>query len=129
MYWPKNKAQTVLTVLMSVAFLITGMMKLMGLEMVKEDFEGWGFPYPILFMRLIGLCEVAGAIGLWLPRFSYAAKICFMILMAGAVLTHGFHRDPVPKALGAIILLIFTLVTLMLHRKERDTNDDLMPAS
>ena len=128
MYWPKSRVQTVLTVLMSAAFLIAGILKLTGVDMMREGFEGWGFPYPTLFMRIVGLCEVAGAIGLWLPRFSYAAKACFMILMAGAVLTHLFHRDPILDAIGAIILLILAVVTLTLHRKERATNDELMPA-
>lgn len=127
MYWPKSKVQTVLTAFMSVAFVIVGIAKLWGVEMMKEGFEGWGFPYPILFMRIVGLCEVAGAIGLWLPRFSHAAKICLIILMAGAVLTHLLHRE-FQDSLGAIILLIFAVVTLILHRKERDTNDELMPA-
>ena len=128
MYWPKSKVQTVLTVIMSVAFLIAGILKLLGVEMMKEGFEGWGFPYPIVFMRIVGFCEVAGAIGLWLPRFSYAAKICFIILMVGAVLTHLRHRDPILDALGAVILLGLTAVSLVLHRRERNTNDELIPA-
>lgn len=127
MYWPKSKVQMVITVLLTLAFLGSGIMKLTGADMVKATFEGWGFPYPILFMRIVGLCEVAGAIGLWLPRFSYAAKICFIILLVGAVLTHLLHRE-FQDSFGAIILLILTVVTLTLHRRERDTNDELMPA-
>jgi putative oxidoreductase len=125
MCWPKNKVQTVLTVLLTLAFLMSGIMKLMGLEMVKEGFEGWG--YPIFFMYIIGLCEVAGAIGLWLRRFSFAAKVCFIILMTGAVLTH-LVFDSFQEAMAPIILIILTAVALALHRRERDTNDDLMPA-
>ena len=125
MCWPKNKVQTVLTVLLTLAFLMSGIMKLMGLEMVKEGFEGWG--YPIFFMYIIGLCEVAGAIGLWLRRFSFAAKVCFIILMTGAVLTH-LVFDSFQEAMAPIILIILTAVALALHRRERDTNDELMPA-
>ena len=126
MYWPKSKVQIVLTVLLSLAFLATGIMKLAGAEMAKAGFEGWG--YPIVFMYFVGLCEVAGAIGLWLRRFSYAAKICIILLMAGAVLTH-LVFDTIVEAVTPLILIILTAVTLMLHRKERDTNDDLMPAA
>lgn len=125
MYWPKSKVQMVLTALLTLAFLGAGIMKLTGAEEAKQGFESWG--YPIFFMYVIGLCEVAGAIGLWLRRFSYAAKVCIVILMAGAVLTHLLHRE-FQDSLGAIVLLILTAVTLMLHRKERDTNDELMPA-
>ena len=125
MYWPKNKVQTVLTVLLTIAFLMSGIMKLTGAEQIRQGFEGWG--YPIFFMYIIGLCEVAGAIGLWLRRFSYAAKVCIILLMAGAVLTH-LVFDGVGDAVPPIILLILAAAALMLHRKERDTNDDLMPA-
>lgn len=125
MYWPKSKVQMVITVLLSLAFLATGIMKLTGAEMVKAGFEGWG--YPIFFMYIIGICEVAGAIGFWLRRFSYAAKVCIILLMAGAVLTH-LVFDTFQEAMAPIILIILTAVVLWLHRKERDTNDDLMPA-
>ena len=125
MYWPKNKVQTILTVLLTLAFLLSGIMKLTGAEQIRQGFENWG--YPIIFMYFIGLCEVAGAIGLWLRRFSYAAKVCILLLMAGAVLTH-LVFDGVGEAVAPIILIILTAVALALHRKERDTNDDLMPA-
>lgn len=125
MYWPKSKVQMVITVLLSLAFLMTGIMKLTGAEMVKEGFEGWG--YPIFFMYIIGICEVAGAIGMWLRRFSYAAKVCIILLMAGAALTH-LVFDTFQEAMAPVILIILTAVTLWLHRRERDTNDELMPA-
>ena len=125
MYRPKNRVQTVLTVLLSLAFLLSGIMKLTGAEQIRQGFENWG--YPIIFMYFIGLCEVAGAIGLWLRRFSFAAKICIILLMAGAVLTH-LVFDSFQEAMAPIILIILTAVALTLHRKERDTNDDLMPA-
>ncbi len=126
MYRPKNKVQTVLTVLLTLAFLMSGIMKLTGAEQIRQGFENWG--YPIFFMYIIGLCEVAGAIGLWLRRFSYAAKVCIILLMAGAVLTHLLF-DSFQEAMAPIILIILTAVALTLHRKERDTNDDLMPAA
>jgi len=125
MYWPKSKVQMVITVLLSLAFLGAGIMKLTGAEDLRQGFENWG--YPIFFMYIIGICEVAGAIGLWLRRFSFAAKICFIILMAGAVLTH-LVFDTFQEAMAPIILIILTAVTLWLHRRERDTNDELMPA-
>lgn len=125
MYRPESKVQLVITALLSLAFLITGIMKLTGAEMVRQGFESWG--YPIFFMYIIGLCEVAGAIGLWLRRFSYAAKVCIIILMVGAVLTH-LVFDSFQEAMTPIVLIILTAVTLVLHRRERDTNDELMPA-
>lgn len=125
MYRPKSKVQMVITVLLSLAFLGAGIMKLTGAEEMRQGFENWG--YPIFFMYIIGLCEVAGAIGFWLRRFSYAAKVCIILLMAGAVLTH-LVFDTFQDAVPPIVLIILTAVTLALHRKERGTNDELMPA-
>ena len=125
MYRPKSKVQMVITALLSLAFLGAGIMKLTGAEEMRQGFESWG--YPIFFMYIIGICEVAGAVGLWLRRFSFAAKICFIILMAGAVLTH-LVFDTFQDAVPPIVLIVLTAVTLVLHRKERDTNDELMPA-
>ena len=78
----KSKVQIAVTVLLTLAFLGSGIMKLTGAEDIRQGFEHWG--YPVFFMYIIGLCEVAGAVGLWLGRFSYAAKVCLIILMAGA---------------------------------------------
>lgn len=125
MYWPKSIVQIVVTVLLSLAFLLSGIMKLTGAEQIRQGFEHWG--YPIFFMYVIGICEVAGAIGMWLRRFSYAAKVCIIILMAGAVLTH-LAFDTFKEAMAPIILIILTAIALALHRRERNTDDDLMPA-
>ena len=126
MYWPKSKVQLVVTALLTLAFLGSGIMKLTGAEEISQGFEKWG--YPIIFMYFIGLCEIAGAIGFWLRRFSYAAKICIIILMAGAVLTH-LVFDTIQDAVPPLVLLVLTAVALWLHRRERDTNDELMPAA
>ena len=125
MYWPKSKVQIAVTILLTLAFLGSGIMKLTGAEEIRQGFEHWG--YPIFFMYVIGLCEVAGAIGLWLGRFSYAAKVCLIILMAGAIATH-LVFDSLTEAMPPIILILLIAVTLVLHHKARDTNDDLMPA-
>ena len=125
MYWPKSRVQMVITVLLTLAFLGSGIMKLTGAEEIRQGFESWG--YPVFFMYIIGLCEVAGAIGFWLRRFSYAAKVCILLLMAGAVLTH-LVFDTFQEAIPPIVLIVLTAVALVLHRRERDTNDELMPA-
>ena len=125
MYRPKSKVQMVITVLLTLAFLGSGIMKLTGSEQISQGFDKWG--YPIFFMYVIGLCEVAGAIGFWLRRFSYAAKVCILLLMAGAVLTH-LVFDTFQEAVPPLVLIVLTAVTLWLHRRERDTNDELMPA-
>lgn len=116
MYWPKSKVQMVVSILLSLAFLASGIMKLAGAEEAVQAFQGFG--YPIFFMYVVGLCEVAGAIGLWLGRFSCVAKVCLILLMVGAVGTH-LVFDTFAEAVPPIILILLTAVALALHRRER----------
>lgn len=78
-----------------VAFLITGMMKLsLSMESLTAMMT-WPGKMPVEFVRLIGLAEVLGALGLVLPMLtgvrpiltSYAA-FGLMVLMIGAL---GYH--------------------------------------
>ena len=116
MYWPKSRVQIVVSILLTLAFLASGIMKLAGAEEAKAAFQGFG--YPMFFMYVIGLCEVAGAIGLWLGRFSYTAKMCLILLMAGAVGTH-LVFDTIAEAVPPFILILLTAVTLGLHHREQ----------
>ena len=125
MYWPRSKVQIGVTILLTLAFLLSGVMKLTGAEQARQAFEGFG--YPTFFMYIVGICEVAGAIGLWLRRFSYTAKVCLIILMAGAAASH-LVFDSITEAMAPIILIVLIAVTLVLHRKELSSNDDLMPS-
>ena len=54
-------------------------------------FARWG--YPPLFMTFTGVLEVAGAIGLLLPRLSALASACLLGLMLGAIGTHILHQE------------------------------------
>ena len=59
-----------LTYLLALVFFLSGAAKLLGLEFEIQAFDRWG--YPLWFMYLSGVVEVAGAIGLLLPRISAA---------------------------------------------------------
>lgn len=80
---------------LSVVFLVTGVMKLtMSMESLTAMMT-WPGKMPLEFVRLIGLAEVLGALGLVLPMLtgirpiltSYAA-FGLMVLMIGAL---GYH--------------------------------------
>ena len=60
--------QKTLLVLLSLAFLFAGGMKLLGNPMEVGMFAHWG--YPLWFMYFTGACEVLGAIGLHIPKVS-----------------------------------------------------------
>ena len=87
--------------LLTVAFLGAGGMKLADPEQAAENFAHFG--YPAAFAMFIGLCEVAGAIGIWLPRLAGLAAAGLSIIMLGAIGSHLMH-DPLQQAVGALVV-------------------------
>lgn len=84
----KTKA---LSVVLSLVFLASGGAKLAGLEFEVVAFERWG--YPLWFMYLIGVVEVAGGIGLLVSRLSALAGAGLATMMTGAMATHVMHAE------------------------------------
>jgi len=74
----------VLSILLALLFIMAGLGKLTGAA--AEMFAGWG--YPSWFMILIGVFEVAGALGLVIPRTSRYAVLGLTGIMLGAGYTH-----------------------------------------
>lgn len=84
-----------LTYLLALVFFLSGAAKLLGLEFEIQAFERWG--YPLWFMYLSGVIEVAGAVGLLLPRVSAAVAVALALFMTGAVaLTSSIANGPCP---------------------------------
>lgn len=79
------------TYLLAAIFLASGTAKLLALPFEVEAFARWG--YPSWFMYLTGILEVAGAIGLLVPRVSALAAFCLAGLMAVAVYTHVVNAE------------------------------------
>ena len=59
----------VLTVLAAIAFAGAGLSKLSEAEQMVAAFTAFGFP--LWFMTLVGLAELAGAIALLLPPIAF----------------------------------------------------------
>lgn len=74
----------VLAVVLAALYLVAAVGKLSGAA--DGMFAGWG--YPAWFATVIGVAELAGAIGLLIPRFTRWAVIGLSAVMAGAAYTH-----------------------------------------
>ncbi len=83
-----SKVRTVLSwtllVLVAAMFAMSALAKLGG--RMTEMFAGWG--YPAWFATLIGVLELAGAIGLVVPKTLRLAVYGLTVIMAGAAYTH-----------------------------------------
>ena len=103
----------VLRVVVGLAFLAAGSSKLTGAPPMVAMFAKIGFGQ--WFRILTGLLEVAGAIGLFVPRFSVYAAALLAVVMVGAI---GFHLtmlggNPVPPI---VLLLLASLIVWLSKR-------------
>ena len=109
----KMIALWVLRVVVGLAFLAAGGSKLAGAPAMVAMFGKVGFGQ--WFRILTGLLEVAGAIGLFVPRFVVYAASMLAVVMVGAI---GFHLtrlggNPVPP----IVLLLLAILIVWLSKR------------
>lgn len=76
----------VLAVLLGGLFIVAGVLKLVGLDFLKESFIAW--EYTLGFMFFIGILELLGGIAILIPRLSSWGAILIAIVMLGAAYTH-----------------------------------------
>ena len=99
--------------LTAVAFATAGCLKLFGEEMYSDPFNVMGLPD--VFGDVIGCCEIAGAIGLFIRRLSAIAATGLASLMVGAVGYH-LHYESLAEAVPAVILLSFSVIIVFARR-------------
>src|SRR5262249_3241916 len=81
-----NRQQHTIAALLSLMFLVPASFKLFNVSIAVEHFTIWGIP--LWMMHVIGASELAGAIGLLVPRTRLAAAYALFLLMVGGLLTH-----------------------------------------
>ena len=98
----------VLQVLLAVVFAMAALPKLFGDGAMVEMFATIGIGQ--WFRYLVGALEVAGAVGVLVPRLSGLAALGLVCLMAGAALTSVFVLGASP--LLPIFLLVVSAVVV-----------------
>jgi len=101
-------------VLVGLAFLAAGGSKLAGAPTMVEIFAKIGFGQ--WFRILTGLLEVAGAVGLFVPRWTVSAAALLAVVMVGAIGLHLTILGGNPAA--PILLLILAALIIWLHRSK-----------
>ena len=100
----------VISYILAVIFLLSGSAKLAGLDFELAAFARWG--YPIWFMYLTGLAEVAGGIALAANILRRYAAPCLAILMIGANVTHVLHKEWPMLVIALTIFLLSVVLTI-----------------
>lgn len=98
--------------IVTLIMVMGGFMKLTGNPMALESFAVLGLP--ALFGTFIGVCEIAGVIGLWLRPTSRLAAMGIAIIMLGALF---YHVTNPPIAAGVPALVVLLCCGLIISRK------------
>ena len=102
----KNIISWVLVVLLALFFLLASLGKLTGAAVPM--FANWG--YPAWFAMLIGVLELAGAIGLLIPKLARFAILGLTIVMLGAAYTHIANGEGLAFLRPTIFLIVLWAV-------------------
>ena len=94
----------VLQVLMAAAFVMAAVTKFTGYPDTVETFQQIGLGD--WFMYLIAALELAGAVGLLIPRLSGLAGLALVGLLIGAVVTQLLVAEPVTAVIPGVYLIV-----------------------
>lgn len=105
------------SVVLGLAFGAAGLMKLvLPMERIGQRMEGLGTVVPGWLVRLIGICELAGVIGLFLPVLTGIAVFLTPLAALGLaliqVLAIGFHAQRHETARTLPINLVLLALSL-----------------
>jgi putative oxidoreductase len=94
-----------LSILLAVLMAGPGSQKFTG-NTWQRMFRQWG--YPEGFYLVIGAIEVAGGLGLLIPKTASYSALLLAVVMLGAAATHIVHADrsPVGELVFASLLLV-----------------------
>ncbi|HKO50236.1 MAG TPA: DoxX family protein [Polyangiaceae bacterium] len=96
------------SVLLAFAFAASGLTKLIGMQAHIDHFAKWG--YPDWFRVFVGAAEVAGAVGILVPRTSLLACAGMGILMLGAAYTHLTNGEGAQASAPLLLLALLGYV-------------------
>lgn len=107
-----NYVVLVAMAIVTLVMLMGGLMKLSGNDMATASFSVLGLP--AYFALFIGICELAGAIGIWHRKTSMLAAIGISLIMLGAIYYHVMHT-PISEGIPALVVL--ACCTLIVSRR------------
>lgn len=102
--------------LLGLVMVGAGSVKIIGIDIAKEDFERYG--YPEWFRFVTGGIEAIGGLGLlvglvFAPILAVLGGMLIVATMIGAILTHLFRvDDPLWRSVGPAIYLIAGLFVI-----------------
>ena len=108
----KRDPINVASALLALIFVLAGIAKLIGADIVIERFQAWG--YPISLMRVVGLIEVLGALALLVPSITSLGALALSLVMVGAIVTHIAFGSPL---FAVVPLTLLVGLVWLAHRR------------
>jgi uncharacterized membrane protein YphA (DoxX/SURF4 family) len=113
-----NLALWIIAIVLAVAFAGSGLMKLVvPKDKLVTAGQGWAQDYSSTNIRLIGLVEVLGAVGLVLPAALHIAPILvplaavgLALVMAGAIVVHARRKEPMNIVVNVVLIVLAVIV-------------------
>ncbi|MFD6134496.1 DoxX family protein [Isoptericola sp. NPDC060257] len=105
--------------LLAALYLAVGVAKLTRRRDRLRTAMGWVDDFPVVVVRLIGLAEIAGALGLLLPLatdvqpwLTPTAATCLVVLQALAIAVHVRRRELAQLWVNVLLLLAAAFVAV-----------------
>jgi uncharacterized membrane protein YphA (DoxX/SURF4 family) len=113
-----NLALWIIAIVLAVAFAGSGLMKLVvPKDKLVNAGQGWAQDYSPANIRLIGLVEILGAVGLVLPAAVHIAPILvplaavgLALVMVGAIVVHARRKEPMNIAVNVVLIALALFV-------------------
>ena len=113
-----NLALWIIAIVLAVAFAGSGLMKLVvPKDKLVTAGQGWAQDFSPSTIRLIGVLEILGAIGLILPAALHIAPILvplaaigLALTMVGAAVVHARRKEAPMIAVNAVLLTLAVIV-------------------
>lgn len=113
-----NLALWIVAIVLAAVFVGSGLMKqFVPKEKLVASGQGWAKDYSSSNIRLIGLAEILGAIGLVLPAAVHIAPILvplaatgLVLVMAGAAVVHARRNEPMNVAVNLVLIALAVFV-------------------
>jgi uncharacterized membrane protein YphA (DoxX/SURF4 family) len=114
-----NLALWIVAIVLAAVFAGSGLMKqLVPKDKLVTAGQGWAQDYSQTGIRLIGLAEILGAIGLVLPAAVHVAPILvplaaigLVLVMVGAAVVHTRRHEPTNVAVNLVLIVLAVFVS------------------
>ena len=113
-----NLALWIVAIVLAAAFAGSGLMKqFVPKDKLVTSGQGWAQDFSPTIIRLIGLAEILGAIGLVLPAAVHIAPILvplaavgLALVMVGAAVVHARRNEPMNIAVNVVLIALAVFV-------------------